>query len=76
MPIRSWHFASFLEGPFACQKQQSKAINRAVFYLYSNISDCWPGPTPNSSNTYWLVEKLGFKSPRQAFDEFQLKAAA
>ena len=27
-------------------------------------------------NTYWLVEKLGFKSPRQAFDEFQLKAAA
>jgi len=27
-------------------------------------------------NTYWHVEKLGFKSPRQAFDEFQLKAAA
>ena len=27
-------------------------------------------------NMYWHVEKLGFKSPRQAFDEFQLKAAA
>jgi transposase InsO family protein len=27
-------------------------------------------------NRYWHVEKLGFKSPRQAFDEFQLKAAA
>jgi putative transposase len=27
-------------------------------------------------NTYWHVEKLGFKSPRQAFDEFQLKVAA
>lgn len=27
-------------------------------------------------NTYWHVEKLGFKSPRQALDEFQLKAAA
>jgi putative transposase len=27
-------------------------------------------------NTYWLVEKLGFKSPRQAYDEHQLKVAA
>jgi len=23
---------------------------------------------------YWLVEKLGFKSPRQAYEEHQLKA--
>lgn len=27
-------------------------------------------------NNYWPVEKLGFKSPQQAFDEFQMKAAA
>jgi len=27
-------------------------------------------------NKYWLVEKLGFKSPRQAYDELQMNAAA
>jgi putative transposase len=27
-------------------------------------------------NKYWLVEKLGFKSPLQAYDEHQLRAAA
>lgn len=27
-------------------------------------------------NKYWLVEKLGFKSPLQAYEEHQLKAAA
>jgi len=27
-------------------------------------------------NNFWLVEKLGFKTPRQAFNEFQLQAAA
>jgi transposase InsO family protein len=27
-------------------------------------------------NTYWLVEKLGFKSPRQAYSEHQLMAVA
>jgi transposase InsO family protein len=27
-------------------------------------------------NQQWLVEKLGFKSPRQAFEEFKLKMAA
>ncbi|NTW60835.1 MAG: DDE-type integrase/transposase/recombinase [Nitrospirae bacterium] len=27
-------------------------------------------------NRYWLVEKLGFKSPLQAYEEHQLKAAA
>ena len=27
-------------------------------------------------NQQWLVEKLGFRSPRQAFEEFQLKKAA
>jgi putative transposase len=27
-------------------------------------------------NKYWLVEKLGFKSPRQAYNEHQLKAVA
>lgn len=26
-------------------------------------------------NMHWLVEKLGFKSPRQAYDDFQLKVA-
>jgi len=29
-----------------------------------------------SYNNHWLVEKLGFKTPRQAFDEFQIKVAA
>ena len=27
-------------------------------------------------NKYWIVEKLGFKSPRQAYDELQMNAAA
>ncbi len=27
-------------------------------------------------NKYWLVEKLGFKSPRQAYNEHQLMAVA
>ena len=27
-------------------------------------------------NNFWLVEKLGFKTPRQAFNEFHLEAAA
>lgn len=27
-------------------------------------------------NKYWLIEKLGFKSPQQVYDEHQLKAAA
>ncbi|MRS06029.1 IS3 family transposase, partial [bacterium] len=27
-------------------------------------------------NRLWLVEKLGFRSPRQAFEDFQLKKVA
>ncbi len=27
-------------------------------------------------NQYWLVEKLGFKSPQQAYEEHKLRAAA
>ncbi|MBE2889761.1 IS3 family transposase, partial [Geobacter anodireducens] len=27
-------------------------------------------------NQKWLVEKLGFRSPRQAFEEYQLQMAA
>jgi|SRR5208283_3114175 len=30
----------------------------------------------NRCHKYRLLEKLGFKSPRQAFDEFQIKAVA
>lgn len=58
----------------------NRTLKEQVIYgrQYQNIEDLRIAISDfmDRYNTYWHVEKLGFKSPRQAFDEFQLKAAA
>lgn len=46
--------------------------------LYRNIEELRAAVADfiKKYNEHWLVEKLGFKSPRQAFVEYQLKSAA